>query len=94
MSNPKPSKEKLAAARARKLLLSNNSLQRRFNDRARCLECLASVEQAATKLFVRRLQSEWPVAVASLDIPSARGFGKRLGDLLRNDISGLKSLWK
>ena len=94
MKTQTPSKEKLAAARARKLLLANDSLQHRFNDRAQCLECLASVEQAATKLFVRRLQSEWPTAVASLDIPSARGFGKRLGDLLRNDINALKSLWK
>ena len=94
MKTQAPSKEKLSAARARKLLLSNDSLQRRFNDRAQCLACLASVEQAATKLFVRRLQSEWPVAVASLDVPSARGFGKRLGDLLRNDINALGGMWK
>ena len=94
MSNPKPSKEKLSAARARKLLLANDALQHRFNDRARCLECLDAVEAAALKLFVRRLQSEWPTAVASLDIPSARGFGKRLGDLLRNDLGALGGMWK
>jgi len=94
MSNPKPSREKLSAVRARKLLLSNNALQHRFNDRAQCLQCLAAVEAAALKLFVRRLQGEWPTAVASLDVPSARGFGKRLGDLLRVDVNGLKSLWK
>ena len=94
MKSTTPTKEKLSAVRARKLLLANNFLQRQFNDRAQCLQCLDAVEAAAMKLFVRRLQSEWPVAVASLDIPSARGFGKRLGDLLRNDVNALGGMWK
>jgi hypothetical protein len=51
---------------------------------------LARVDQ----ILEQKLSNEYPAAVAGLDVPQSRIYGKRLGDQIRTEFQGLKEEWK
>ena len=51
---------------------------------------LARVDQ----VIEQKLSNEYPSAVAGLDVPQARVYGKRLGDQLREEFQKLNQLWQ
>lgn len=59
------------------------------------------IEQAVSAILARvdqileqKLCNEYPSAVAGLDVPQARVYGKRLGDSIREEINKLKEHMK
>jgi hypothetical protein len=42
-------------------------------------------------MLSQKLESEYPLAVASMDVPSARVFGRRLGDAILTEFCNLFS---
>lgn len=51
---------------------------------------LARIDQ----IIEQKLSNEYPSAVAGLDVPQARVYGKRLGDQLREEFQKLAEEWK
>ena len=85
----KPTLERLAEARTRKLQLANDRLAADYIDRVRIVQHLDAVLAEARDILDRRLAREWPTAVSSLTVPDAIGYGKRLGDEIRKDLREL-----
>jgi len=56
--------------------------------------CVARVLARVDQILEQKLANEWPSAVAGLDVPQARIYGKRLGDQVRVEFNRLKEEWK
>jgi hypothetical protein len=51
------------------------------------------IGKAVDTILEQKLVSEYPSAVAGLDVPQARIYGKRLGDDIRRQFQSLASEW-
>jgi Glu-tRNA(Gln) amidotransferase subunit E-like FAD-binding protein len=87
-------KDELVRQRARKLRLANDGLDRRHIDQQAVLRIFDACIAEAEKIYAARLTGEWPRGMVGLDVPSGRGFGRRLGDEVRSDMQKLAELWK
>lgn len=50
----------------------------------------AKILAAVDQILEQKLSNEYPSAVAGLDVPQARVYGKRLGDQIRMEFNKLK----
>lgn len=57
-------------------------------------QCVARVLSRVDQILEQKLANEYPSAVAGLDVPQARIYGKRLGDQVRVEFNKLKGEWK
>lgn len=53
----------------------------------------ASILAKVDSIIEQKLSNEYPSAVAGLDVPQARVYGKRLGDQIRGLFNELASTW-
>ena len=56
--------------------------------------CVSRVLARVDQILEQKLSNEYPAAVAGLDVPQSRIYGKRLGDQIRVEFQGLKEEWK
>ena len=77
---------RLIRARTRKIKIGNDRLSADYIDRARFLRDLARIDVGSRKTFDRRITDEWSLAITSLDVPSGRGLGRRVEDLIIHDL--------
>jgi hypothetical protein len=57
-------------------------------------QCIARILARVDQILEQKLCNEYPSAVAGLDVPQARIYGKRLGDQIRAEMNKLKEEWK
>lgn len=86
-------KEKKTFEEWRKLWLANEERQGFLIPRAEVAESVRKLAGQFTKLLDAKLENEYPAAVAGLDVPGARAFGKRLNDEIRAEVQRWADVW-
>ena len=81
----KTPQERLVEARTRKLKIANDKLDAAHISRADTLAYFDKLTPLSLGIWEKRLHEEWGLAVASLDIPSGRGLGRRIYDATMKD---------
>jgi hypothetical protein len=57
-------------------------------------QCHSRILARVDQIIEQKLSNEFPSAVAGLDVPACRVYGKRLGDQIRAEMNQLKEEWK
>lgn len=73
----------------RKLRIANDAKEGRLVPRDQYESWIAKVRSGVDVIIEQKLVNEYPSAVAGMDVPQARIFGKRLGDQLREEFGKL-----
>jgi len=78
----------------RKLKIANDYKERKLILVDAVKSCVSRVLARVDQILEQKLSNEYPSAVAGLDVPQSRIYGKRLGDQIRTEFQGLKEEWK
>ena len=78
----------------RKLKLINDQNAGALIELATVEKQLHEIASSQLKVLRQRLESEWPLAVSSMDVPQARIYGKRLVDEICAEMRSLVSKWE
>lgn len=81
------------AEEVRKLKLRNDRDEGRLIQVESVNRTVAGVLARVDQILEQKLSNEYPSAVAGLDVPQARVYGKRLGDQLREEFQKLGAQW-
>ena len=87
-------KDQKLAEEIRKLRIANDAKERKLVSRDTVVQTFAAFSTQARTLLDQKLENEYPAAVAGMDIPQARIFGKRLNDSICAEIRKLVLEWK
>ncbi|NDB77889.1 MAG: hypothetical protein EB141_19965 [Verrucomicrobia bacterium] len=101
---PDPKEESQAAERARLrhaiihekwrgLKHTNDRTESSLIARAIVATAVRKIDARMQEMISRKIETEYPAAVAGLDVPAARQFGKRFADELREEIRAMGDLW-
>jgi len=82
------------AEEVRKLRLKNDRDEGKLIPIEAVKHCVSRVLSRVDQILEAKLSNEYPAAVAGLDVPQSRIYGKRLGDQIRTEFQGLKEEWK
>lgn len=77
----------------RKHRIKNDRDEGKLVPRSYVIESIGKMLAEIDRLLEQKLCNEYPSAVAGLDVPQARIFGKRLGDQIRDAIGQAGSCW-
>lgn len=86
-------KEKKTFEEWRKLKIANDAKEGALIPRSVVAESVRKLAGQFTKLLDAKLENEYPAAVAGLDVPGARAFGKRLNDEIRAEVQRWADVW-
>jgi len=87
-------KERKTFEEWRKLKLRNDREEAVLIPRVQVAETVRLLAAKFGALLDAKLENEYPAAVAGLDIPGARIYGKKLSDAIRAEVQSWASLWK
>ena len=87
-------KEKLTYEQWRKFRIKNDADEGILVHRAKVAATVRVLAGKFTKLLDAKLEDEYPAAVAGLDVPGARAFGKRLNDEIRAEVQRWAAEWE
>lgn len=87
-------KDKKVAEEIRKLKLKNDKDEGKLVPRAAVAESIRKVSGPINFLIDQKLENEYPSAVAGLDVPQARIYGKRLADSIKEEFQKLFTAWE
>lgn len=77
----------------RGLKRANDDREAELISRASVAAVAEKIEKRLATLLKKKLLQEYPAAVAGLDVPGARAYGKRLNDEIRAEVQSWASLW-
>jgi hypothetical protein len=77
----------------RKLKIRNDREEAELIPRVKVAETVRLLAAKMIALHDAKLENEYPAAVAGLDIPGARIYGKKLNDSIRAEIQSWAHLW-
>lgn len=86
-------REKILEEKWRALKFENDRKLATLISRAFVCATVAKLSEKMTEITTRKLEGEYPVTVAGMDIHAAREHGKKLGDEIREEIRALGYLW-
>lgn len=86
-------KEKKTFEEWRKLKLANDVKDGVLILRSAVAETVRKLGSKMASLLDAKLEQEYPAAVAGLDVPAARIYGKKLNDQLRIEVQAWAKLW-
>jgi hypothetical protein len=92
--NDNDMKQAKLAEEHRKLKIANDYKERKLILVDSVKACVSRVLARVDQILEQKLSNEYPAAVAGLDVPQSRIYGKRLGDQIRTEFQGLKEEWK
>ena len=78
----------------RKLRIANDKEERLVVQKTKVVDSIRRCLAQATPTLEQRLVNEYPTAVAGLDVPQARIYGRRLCDELVAFLQSLEREWK
>ena len=87
-------RDRKLAEEIRKLRLANERTEHRLVSRVEVVETLERITARLTRDLEQKLTSEYPSAVASMDVASARIFGRRLFDEILAAMHRCGEEWK
>ena len=90
---PSPLKERKTFEEWRKLKIRNDREEAELIPRVKVAETVRLLAAKMIALHDAKLENEYPAAVAGLDIPGARIYGKKLNDSIRAEIQSWAHLW-
>jgi hypothetical protein len=90
---PSPLKERKTFEEWRKLKIRNDREEAGLISREAVKATVKALVPKFHELLDRKLLNEYPAAVAGLDVPGARIYGKKLNDEIRAEIQSWAHLW-
>ena len=87
-------KRKKTEEEHRKLKLLNDHKEAKLIPVQVVKESVGRILARVDQILEAKLSNEYPSAVAGMDVPKARTYGKRLGDQIRAEMQKLASEWK
>jgi hypothetical protein len=87
-------KEKLVFEQWRKFKLANDEREGLLISKASIIGSIQRLNPKVDALIEQKIVNEYPAAVAGLDVPAAREFGKRFADELRREWAAFREEWQ
>lgn len=87
-------KEKKTFEEWRKLKLANDEREGLLISKASVIGSIQRLNPKIDALIEQKIVNEYPAAVAGLDVPAAREFGKRFSDELRREWAAFREEWQ
>ena len=87
-------KEKKTFEEWRKLKLANDEREGLLISKASVIGSIQRLNPKIDSLLEQKIVNEYPAAVAGLDVPAAREFGKRFADEIRREWAAFKQEWE